>query len=92
VFTVLEPVIEKVDESAIAQPPVKSNFGLWSRQPEWFRVYRVGFVSPSSMLGRAKPFSLQEFFVPYESHDLLFLKEKVVILSSRGFDILEISE
>lgn len=48
-FKVLEPVIEKVDEKEIDQPPVESTFCLWSRQQEWFRDYRVCFVPPPSL-------------------------------------------
>ena len=34
----------------------------------------------------------QDFFLPCVSHDLAFLKARVVVLCSKGFEIIDLSE
>ena len=34
----------------------------------------------------------QDFFVPKEAHDVLFLRARIAILSSKGFEIMDITE
>ena len=69
VFRVLEPVIEKINERTEVRPTIGSRFGLRSQQSEWFRVYRVGFTSPASLLSEALI-----TLVPGLSHDLGFTR------------------
>jgi hypothetical protein len=37
-------------------------------------------------------FFLQEFFLPSESFDLVFLKAKIAILCTKGFEIMDLTE
>lgn len=49
---------------------------------------RLGFRSPKSEWFR----NYREFFLPSESFDLIFLKAKIAILCSRGFEIMDLME
>ncbi len=56
----------------------------------------------SESTGSAPPFSYpeisntylrqQDFFLPSESYDLIFLKAKIVILCTKGFEIMDLIE
>lgn len=35
---------------------------------------------------------LQDFFLPSESFDLIFLKAKIAILCTKGFEIMDLAE
>lgn len=35
---------------------------------------------------------LQDFFLPSEAFDLIFLKAKIVILCTKGFEIMDLTE
>lgn len=87
-FKVLEPVTKEANEKT--QPLIGSMFGLWSQRQDWFRVYRVGsiFSTPSGI----EHCWLQEFFLPDDSFDVLFMKSRVVILCSKGFEVLDLAE
>jgi len=37
-------------------------------------------------------FFWQEFFLPSESFDLVFLKAKIAILCTKGFEIMDLTE
>jgi len=43
----------------------------------------------SSKLEWFKPY--KEFYLPYESHDLIFLKAKIAVLCTKGFEIMDFS-
>ncbi|KAF9269276.1 Dbl domain-containing protein [Marasmius fiardii PR-910] len=49
---------------------------------------RFGFRTPKSDWFR--PF--REFFLPSESYDLIFLKARIAILCSKGFEIMDLSD
>jgi hypothetical protein len=49
------------------------------------------FPSPQRF-GVLSLFVLQDFFLPSDSYDLLFLKARIVILCSKGFEIMDLSE
>ena len=49
---------------------------------------RFGFKSPKSDWFR--PF--REFFLPSESYDLIFLKARIAILCSKGFEIMDLTD
>jgi len=84
VFRVLEPVIENINEKVKAQPSIGSRFGLRSQ----FRVHRVRLhISLHSLWYRA--FYFQDFSLPLESHDVLFLKTRIAIMCSKGFEIMD---
>ncbi|KAF9646330.1 hypothetical protein BDM02DRAFT_3188937 [Thelephora ganbajun] len=78
VFRVLESVIGKTNKKTKAQPPIgrRSVYGLNGRNDSAF-IMRVSH-DPSA-------------FLPSDSSDLLFLKARIVILCSKGFDIVDLS-
>ncbi|THU93894.1 Dbl-like domain-containing protein [Dendrothele bispora CBS 962.96] len=49
---------------------------------------RFGFRSPKSDWFR----NYREFFLPSESYDLIFLKAKIAILCSKGFEIMDLMD
>ncbi|KAI9061856.1 CNH-domain-containing protein [Trametes sanguinea] len=57
-------------------------------------VFRILKVSrPISQNAKdANQADLQDFFLPSDTHDLLFLKTKVCILCTRGFEIMDLSD
>lgn len=86
----LEPVVGKIYEKTKATGGL-SRFGFGSARSEWFRVFRVRCVdmllSVHNLIDR-----LQDFFLPSESYDLIFLKAKIAILCSKGFEIMDLTE
>ncbi|KAL6309388.1 Dbl-like domain-containing protein [Sparassis latifolia] len=86
VFRVLEPVVGKINERAKAPQTFGSRLGLRSQRSEWFRVYRV---APFEQIAGN---SFQDFFLPSESFDLIFLKAKIVILCTKGFEIMDLTD
>ncbi|KAI0706017.1 CNH domain-containing protein [Cerioporus squamosus] len=64
---------------------------VWKHKKGLDSVFRVLEVQPPSAgLDRFKVY--KDFFVPSDSHDLLFLKTKVCILCPRGFEIMDLSD
>ena len=91
VFRVLEPVIGKINEKAKA-PGGLSRFGFGSQRSEWFRIFRVRTFSAAMSNAEQMVDCLQDFFLPSESYDLIFLKAKIAILCSKGFEIMDLTE
>jgi hypothetical protein len=81
VFRVLEPVVSKINE----WPNVHNG------RSDWFRVYRVRtpHLPPTKIL-KINVFR-QDFFLPSVSYDLVFLKARIAIFCSKGFEILDLS-
>ena len=90
VFRVLEPVLGKINERAKAPPTFGSRFGLRPQRSDWFRVYRVCLFAPMRICNLLT--LSQDFFLPSESYDLIFLKAKIVILCTKGFEIMDLIE
>lgn len=88
----LEPVLGKINERAKAPQTFGSRFGLRSQRSEWFRVYRVGGRKIASDKIEADNCFDQDFFLPSEAYDLIFLKAKIVILCTKGFEIMDLIE
>ena len=57
------------------------------RQSKWFRAYTVSRFM-IRVVQRLLPGSIQEFSLPYESFDVVFVKEKIVIPHAKGFEIM----
>ncbi|KAI0334265.1 CNH-domain-containing protein [Cubamyces sp. BRFM 1775] len=56
-------------------------------------VFRVMEVSlPEDRHGAPRIAVFKDFFLPSDSHDLLFLKTKVCVLCTRGFEIMDLSD
>ena len=49
---------------------------------------RLGFRQPRSEWFRV----YRDFFLPSESYDLIFLKARIAILCTKGFEIMDLSE
>lgn len=88
IFRVLEPVGEKINEKAKTPGGFSSRF-LKSGKSEWFRIYRVCFPFTGSALCLLV---VQDFFLPSESFDLIFLKANIAILCAKGFEIMNLNE
>lgn len=88
----LEPVIGKINERAEAPRTFGSRLGLRSQRSEWFRVYRVCYHSFMDHQLVLLNYDHQDFFLPSESYDLVFLKAKIVILCTKGFEIMDLTE
>ncbi|KIY49935.1 Dbl homology domain-containing protein [Fistulina hepatica ATCC 64428] len=80
IFRVLEPVSEQINARTRAPTSLGSRLGFRSGKSEWFRIYRV----------RLLYWPFKDFFLPSESFDLIFLKAKIVILCTKGFEIMDI--
>jgi hypothetical protein len=91
VFRVLEPVVGKINEKAKAPVSLSSRLGIRSPRSEWFRVYRVISSNLFSVLEHTYH-PMQDFFLPSESFDLIFLKAKIAILCTKGFEIMDLTE
>ncbi|KAH9886981.1 CNH-domain-containing protein [Cubamyces lactineus] len=58
-----------------------------------FRVIEVSRSEDGHGAPRIAVFkTCQDFFLPSDSHDLLFLKTKVCVLCTRGFEIMDLSD
>ena len=89
VFRVLEPVVERINDKS-KTPGGFGRFTFGSNRSEWFRVYRVRSWTVFVRL-IAKPLP-QDFFLPSEAFDLIFLKAKIAILCTKGFEIMDLTE
>lgn len=90
VFRVLEPIIGKINEPTRVGGAF-SRFGFGVQRSEWFRIYRVN--SPHISWYALYSFAgTQDFFLPSEAFDLVFLKAKVAILCTKGFEIMDLAE
>ncbi|RPD76827.1 CNH-domain-containing protein [Lentinus tigrinus ALCF2SS1-7] len=73
---------------------------IWKQRKGLDSVFRIlEALPPSAGLNRFSVFKASgiflacgDFFVPSDSHDLLFLKTKVCILCPRGFEIMDLSD
>ncbi|KAJ7493246.1 signal transducer [Mycena galericulata] len=92
IFRVLEPVGDKINEKVKAPAGLGSRLGFRSTKSEWFRIYRVGRISELRVLCKQLTLFLQDFFLPSESFDLYFLKAKIVILCTKGFEIMDLND
>ena len=90
-FRVLEPVVGKINERTKAPQTFGSRLGLRSQRSEWFRVYRVSVRTINDMVPPIDV-EIQDFFLPSEAFDLIFLKAKIVILCTKGFEIMDLTE
>ncbi|KAI0286014.1 CNH domain-containing protein [Russula aff. rugulosa BPL654] len=81
VFRVLEPVVGEI---------YKSRLGLRLPHSEWFRIYRVHIPHIPPTWTRIP--DINDFFLPSESYDVIFLKARIAILGSKGFDIMKLSD
>jgi hypothetical protein len=88
VFRVLEPVVERITEKAKA-PGGFGRFTFGNTRSEWFRIFRVSLLlhSLTAMLN-----TQQDFFLPSEAFDLYFLKAKIAILCTKGFEVMDLTE
>ncbi|KAG2336176.1 hypothetical protein BDR05DRAFT_1006102 [Suillus weaverae] len=75
-------VCEQLDSVFRVLEPVVEKINERSRTPASF-TYRFGIRSVRSEWFRL----YREFFLPLESFDLLFLKAKIAILCTNGFEI-----
>ena len=89
-FRVLEPVLGKINEQAKAPATLGSRLGLRPRTSDWFRIYRVCWFPFSYRV----PFAHGRYqdFLPSECFDLIFLKAKIDILCTKGFEIMDLIE
>ncbi|KAJ7772980.1 hypothetical protein DFH07DRAFT_148774 [Mycena maculata] len=71
VFTVVEPSIDRINESVRSPTQVRSRIGFRQPKPAWFRSYR-------------------EFFLPSKTFDVVFLKARIAILGTTGFEIMDL--
>ncbi|KAI8992805.1 CNH domain-containing protein [Trametes punicea] len=56
-------------------------------------VFRILEVTRSSISeGQPKIYVSKDFFLPSDSHDLLFLKAKICILCTHGFEIMDLAD
>lgn len=62
-----------------------------TQKSEWFREYKVTLLR-SNRLRSLVHALFQEFFLPSEAYDLIFLKLKVAILCAKGFEIMDLVE
>lgn len=93
VFRVLEPVVGKINERAKAPQTLGTRLGLRAQRSEWFRVYRVSLLrNYYSIISLNYNVCKQDFFLPSESFDLIFLKARIVILCTKGFEIMDLTE
>jgi hypothetical protein len=92
VFRVLEPVVGKINERAKAPVSLSSRLGLRQPRSEWFRIYRVRFIHFTTDWDFRADAIQQDFFLPSESYDLIFLKARIAILCTKGFEIMDLSE
>ena len=71
---------------------LSTRLGLRQQRSEWFRIYRVRtpYLPPT----RIPEINVirQDFFLPSESYDLIFLKARIAILCTKGFEIMDLSE
>ncbi|KAH8826429.1 CNH domain-containing protein [Flagelloscypha sp. PMI_526] len=79
-FRVLEPVMSAIIEGRRQPAGFRSKLGLKPSTMEWFRTYKVGAFAGC-------PFSL-----PLDAYDLIFLKGKIVIMYTKGFEIMNIDD
>lgn len=91
VFRVLEPVIGKITEKAKA-PGTFSRSLFGGSRSEWFRVYRVSCPWSMKLTAVDDLAVVQDFFLPSESFDLVFLKAKIAILCTKGFEIMDLTD
>jgi hypothetical protein len=49
---------------------------------------RLGFQSQRSDWFR----TYREFFLPFESYDVIFLQARIAVLCTRGFEIMDLTE
>ena len=88
----LEPVVGKINERAKAPVSLSSRLGLRQPRSEWFRIYRVRApYLPPTRIPKINVIK-QDFFLPSESYDLIFLKARIAILCTKGFEIMDLSE
>lgn len=79
---------EKIAEKTKTSNFSRSIFG--TQKSEWFREYKVlrhlrDEMSPTNAIA-------QEFFLPSEAYDLIFLKVRIAILCAKGFEIMDLVE
>ena len=67
--------------------PVVDKINERAKQPVSFGS-RLGFRQARSDWFRV----YKDFFLPSESYDLIFLKAKIVILCTKGFEIMDLTE
>lgn len=82
--------MEKINERSKTPASFTSRFGIRPARSEWFRLYRV-LAHLSALVGYTDLF-FQEFFLPFESFNLVFLKAKIAILCTKGFEIMDLTE
>ncbi|KAL0576451.1 Rho guanine nucleotide exchange factor [Marasmius crinis-equi] len=82
-------VKKKSTESMIyAVEPIIDKIKGMTKAPAGGLGSRFGFRTPKS--DWFKPF--KEFFIPAELYDLIFLKTRIAILCSKGFEIMDLSD
>ena len=81
--------MKKINERS--KTPASFRFLLRNRfaHSERFRLYRV-LAHLSALVGHID-LSFQEFFLPFESFNLVFLKAKIAILCTKGFEIMDLN-
>lgn len=62
-----------------------------SPRPEWFRIYKVLKVWWCSNPYQAHEI-LQDFLLPVDAYDLIFLTSGICVVSSYGFEIMQLDE
>ena len=87
----LEPVAGKINEK-VKNPGALARMGIGSQKSDWFRTYRVSEMSFNPRRLIITFSTSKEFFLPSEAYDVIYLKAKLVILCSKGFEIMDLGE
>jgi hypothetical protein len=90
VFCALEPVMDNINERSNPPAGIATRFGFRTQRSEWFRVYRVRFVICFSKRYLTANQNYQDFFLPEEAYDLYFFRAKVIVLCSKGFEMMDL--
>jgi hypothetical protein len=60
---------------------------------DWFRVYKVSLSSdPTWPYILTQETFLQDFFVPSEAFHVHFLRNKLIVVCQKGFEIIDLTE
>jgi hypothetical protein len=76
VFRALEPVVEHINERTRAPTSLASRFSFTAAKMQRSDWFRT----------------YREFFLPAETYDLVFLKARIAVLCTRGFEIMDLTD
>jgi len=59
---------------------------------DWFRVYKVSWILESRLCRSDYRLRIQDFFVPSEAFHVHFLRNKLIVVCQKGFEIIDLTE